>query len=120
MERMGATLAAGVNAASAELGLAERVAAVGRPSCLVFTTRDAAGRPSQLMRTVFLRELLARGVLGQSFVISAAHTMADVEQTVDAVHEALLVYRKVLEGAPPEVGRPAAPALRRDVEVSGR
>jgi glutamate-1-semialdehyde 2,1-aminomutase len=120
MERIGALLADGVNAASASAGLSAQVAAIGRPSCLLFTTKDAEGAPSQLMRTVFLRELLLRGVLGQSFVVSAAHTEADVAQTVDAVHEALLTYRKVLEGAPPEIGRPVAPTLRRFAGPAGR
>ena len=51
----------------------------GRPSCLVFVTSDHRGRPSQEFRTLFLQEMLERGVLGQSFVISAAHTDDDVE-----------------------------------------
>jgi glutamate-1-semialdehyde 2,1-aminomutase len=116
MERAGSALAAGVNAVAAELGVADRVAAVGRPSCLVFTTRDAEGRRSQRMRTLFLRELLSRGVLGQSFVVSAAHTDADVERTVEAAGEALSMYRKALESGPVDDhlgGRPVAPALRR-------
>ncbi|HWE92063.1 MAG TPA: glutamate-1-semialdehyde 2,1-aminomutase [Pseudonocardiaceae bacterium] len=116
MERVGTALAAGVNAVAAELGVAEQVAAIGRPSCLVFTTRDTEGRPSQPMRTLFLRELLSRGVLGQSFVVSAAHTDADVAHTVDAVREALLVYRKALDTGPTEDllgGRSVAPSLRR-------
>ena len=53
MERVGTALAAGVNRLAAEVGVAEQVAAIGRPSCLVFTTRDAEGRPSQPMRTLF-------------------------------------------------------------------
>ncbi|GAA0650357.1 hypothetical protein GCM10010174_87500 [Kutzneria viridogrisea] len=115
MERRGAVLAEGVNAAAAELGVADQVAAVGRPSCLIFTTRDGDGEPSQAYRTLFLQELLRRGVLGQSFVISAAHTAADVEHTVSAVREALAVYRDALhEGGVGQflVGRPVAPALR--------
>ena len=54
-------------------------------------------------------------MLGQSFVISAAHTDADVEQTVDAARDAMPVYRKALEtGRPEELfgGRPVAPAHR--------
>ena len=39
-----------------------------------------------------LQELLRRGVLGQSFVISAAHTDADVDHTVDAVAAALVEH----------------------------
>ena len=58
---------------------------VGRPSCLVFGTRGPDGEPSQAYRTLFLQELLRRGVLGQSFVVSAAHTDDDLQITVDAV-----------------------------------
>ncbi|MBB5922512.1 glutamate-1-semialdehyde 2,1-aminomutase [Actinoalloteichus hoggarensis] len=114
MERQGAALAAGVNRAAAELGVADFVAAVGRPSCLVFTTRDASGLPSQSFRTLFLQELLRNGVLGQSFVISAAHTDDDVAATVEAVARALDVYRKGLESGLDGLlrGRPVAPALR--------
>ena len=63
---------------------------------------------------MFLAELLRRGVLGQSFVISAAHTDADVEQTVDAVAGALPAYERALELGADAVldGRPVAPALR--------
>jgi glutamate-1-semialdehyde 2,1-aminomutase len=116
MERSGARLAAGVNSAAAELGIADRVSVIGRPSCLVFTTKDAEGRPSQPFRTLFLQELLKRGVLGQSFVISAAHTDEDVDETIEAAREAMIVYRKALEAGGVDgllTGRPVAPALRR-------
>ena len=59
--------------------------------------------------------LLRRGVLGQSFVISAAHTDDDLEQTVDAVRGALPVYGAAIEAGTVAGflhGRPVAPALR--------
>lgn len=116
MERQGAALAAGVNTAAAEAGIADHLSVLGRPSCLVFRTADAEGTPSQAMRTLFLQEILRRGVLGQSYVISAAHTDADVEQTIEAARGAAIAYRKALEtGRPEELisGRPVAPAHRR-------
>lgn len=116
MERAGRRLADGVNTAAAAAGVGDAVQAIGRPSCLVFTTRDADGVPSQPFRTLFLQELLRRGVLGQSFVISAAHTDADVDHTIDAVAQALVPYRKALEAGTVDgllEGRPVAPALRR-------
>ena len=115
MERGGRRLADGVNEAARELGVHEHVAAIGRPSCLVFTTKDDAGVPSQHFRTLLLAELIQRGVLGQSFVISAAHTDADIDHTVSAMREALLVYRKALEAGSVTGlvdGAPVAPALR--------
>ena len=119
MERQGRALADGVNAAAAEAGIAGHLEVVGRPSCLVFRTTDADGRPSQAMRTLFLAEILRRGVLGQSYVISAAHTDRDVEQTVEAARAATTAYRKALEtGRPEELfdGRAVAPAHRRLAE----
>ncbi len=116
MERRGRELAAGVNEAAEQAGVGEFLSVAGRPSCLVFRTLDGDGLPSQEMRTLFLQELLTRGVLGQSFVISAAHTTADVEQTVAAAAAAMPAYRKALEtGRPGDLvdGAPVAPAHRR-------
>ena len=116
MERQGAVLAAAVNEAARDAGIEQHVRAIGRPSCLVFETRDADGEPSQAYRTLFLQEMMLAGVLGQSFVISAAHTDADVELTVEAVRAALPVYRKALEAGNTDGllrGRPVAPGHRR-------
>lgn len=115
MERQGTRLADAVNRVSREHGLQDYVQVIGRPSCLIFTTHDHDGRPSQAYRTLFLQELLDHGVLGQSFVISAAHTDADLDQTVAAVVAALQVYGRAIEDRSPDRwlrGRPVAPALR--------
>jgi glutamate-1-semialdehyde 2,1-aminomutase len=119
MERQGRLLADGVNAAAADAGIAGHLSVIGRPSCQVFRTADADGQPSQAMRTLFLQEILRHGVLGQSYVISAAHTDADVERTVDAARAAAVTYRKALETGRPEkffTGRAVAPAHRRMAE----
>ncbi|MGW5108649.1 glutamate-1-semialdehyde 2,1-aminomutase [Nocardia sp. NPDC004123] len=116
MEESGRRLAAEVNAIAADLGIGDHLEAAGRPSCLVFLTRDAEGVPSQPYRTLFLQELLDRGVLGQSFVNSAAHTDADIDHTIDACQSAAKTYRKALEQGTVDgllAGRPVAPALRR-------
>jgi glutamate-1-semialdehyde 2,1-aminomutase len=115
MEKRGQALADGVNGVAAELGLSEHFAVIGRPSCLVFVTRDAQGNPSQEYRTLFLQEMLHRGVLGQSFVISAAHTERDVEATILAARAALEVYARAIEAGTTSgllEGPPVAPALR--------
>ena len=116
MEASGRRLATEVNAISKDLGILDYFEVAGRPSCLVFQTRDPAGQPSQPYRTLFLQEMLKRGVLGQSFVISAAHTDADVTETVEKVGQALAVYSRAIEAGRVDgllVGSPVAPALRR-------
>ena len=88
---------------------------LGRPSCLVFGTRDHEGQPSQAFRTLFIQEMLKRGVLGQSLVISAAHSDEDIDHTVRAAHGALDVYAKAVANGTTDgllVGRPVAPAMR--------
>jgi glutamate-1-semialdehyde 2,1-aminomutase len=115
MERAGCRLADGVAAVVAQAGLGDHVQVIGRPSCLVFVTSDSVGVPSQAYRTLFLQELLRRGVLGQSFVTSAAHTDADIDMTIAAVRDALPLYRQAIDAGSVAgllQGRPVAPAIR--------
>jgi glutamate-1-semialdehyde 2,1-aminomutase len=116
MEHAGRLLALGVEEAVAEFGLDDYVSVAGRPSCMIFITRGPDGAPSQAYRTLFLQEMLRRGVLGQSFVTSAAHTDVDVDATVAAVRGALPAYRQAIDAGSTDgllEGRPVAPALRR-------
>lgn len=116
MEHAGQLLVEGVEAAIHAEGLADYVQLTGRTSCLTFVTRDSGKNPSQAYRTLFLQELLRRGVLGQSFVTSAAHTDHDIQRTVDAVCAALPLYRRAIERGSVDglvEGRPVAPAIRR-------
>ncbi|MGM7646043.1 glutamate-1-semialdehyde 2,1-aminomutase [Nocardia sp. JW2] len=116
MEEAGRALADGVNAVAAEHGITDHLQVRGRPSCLIFRTLDAEGLPSQAFRTLFLQELLEHGVLGQSFVTSAAHDAEAVADTVSACAGAAGVYRRAIERGSVDGllrGRPVAPALRR-------
>jgi glutamate-1-semialdehyde 2,1-aminomutase len=82
---------------------------------MIFVTLDAEGRRSQEYRTLFLQELLKRGVLAESFVFSAAHTDDDLDMTVDAVNGALAVCRHAIDAGSVDhllQGIPVAPALR--------
>ncbi|MCV7230285.1 glutamate-1-semialdehyde 2,1-aminomutase [Mycolicibacterium komossense] len=122
MEHAGRRLADGVTAAVSAAGLDGHLRVIGRPSCLVFVTGDRGGAPSQAYRTLFLQELLRRGVLGQSFVTSAAHTDADIDLTVAAVRDALPVYRQAIDAGSVAgllQGRPVAPAIRRSAHPRG-
>lgn len=119
MEYAGRLLERGVTDVVAQHGLADYVQVAGRSSCLTFATRGPDGEPSQAYRTLFLQEILRRGVLGQSFVTSAAHGATEIDLTVAAVRDALPVYRRAIDQGSVEgllVGRPVAPALRRTAE----
>jgi glutamate-1-semialdehyde 2,1-aminomutase len=108
-------LAAGVRDAAASMGVADHVVVRGRASNLVYATLDENRQPSQQYRTLFLRQLLAGGVLAPSFVVSSALSDADIDGTVEAVAQACAVYRKALDAADPTpwlAGRPVKPVFR--------
>jgi glutamate-1-semialdehyde 2,1-aminomutase len=119
MEVQGSKLRSGLEQVAKETGMSDYVLFLGRPSCLVFATKDHNGQPSQAFRTLFLQELLRHGVLGQSLVISAAHTDTDIDQTIHAAAGALEVYARAIEVGSTDgvlAGRPVAPALREFAE----
>jgi len=114
MYGQGRRLRRGVLAAAAAADVADHVQVLGRDCNLVYATLDAEGQRSQPFRTLFLQELLRRGVLAPSFVVGAAHSDVDIDHTVEAVHEACLVYRKALDEGIERylVGRPVRPVFR--------
>jgi glutamate-1-semialdehyde 2,1-aminomutase len=95
--RQGERLRSQVNQAIAENHLEDFVKVTGRPCNLVFATYDQKGDRSQPFRTLFMQELIRRGILGPSFVVSFSHSDADIDRTGEAVHEALAIYRKALD-----------------------
>lgn len=116
LHALGERLAAGVRDAADSMGVGDHVVVKGRASNLVFATLDEHGQPSQEYRTLFLRRLLAGGVLAPSFVVSSALDDADIEHTVDVVAQACAVYRKALDTGDPTPwlgGRPVKPVFRR-------
>jgi glutamate-1-semialdehyde 2,1-aminomutase len=104
-----------VNRSIAENHLEGFFELVGQPCNLIFATCDQEGNRSQAFRTLFLQELIRRGVLAPSFVVSFSHTNADIDRTAEAVYEAHTVYRKALnEGIDKYLeGRPVKPVGRR-------
>jgi glutamate-1-semialdehyde 2,1-aminomutase len=110
----GAQLRAGVETIVAELGLQGRFELAGPDCALLYGTRDAAGRPSQPFRTLFLQELCRHGVLAPSFVVSWSHGRADVDRTLEAVRASLRVYRDALEAGVERFlqGPPVKPVFR--------
>jgi glutamate-1-semialdehyde 2,1-aminomutase len=110
----GEKLRAGINRAIESLGLGGYFEVLGRPSNLIYATRDQSRQPSQAFRTLFLQETIKGGLLMPSLVVSFSHTDADIDRTIDAVGEALRVYRRALENGVEKYlfGRPVKPAFR--------
>jgi glutamate-1-semialdehyde 2,1-aminomutase len=97
LAQRGSQLRALIEAAIRLHDLEAHVQIIGRPANLVFATLDADGKRSQPFRTLFLQGLIDGGVLGPSFVVSAAHSENDIERTGEVVEAALRVYRSALE-----------------------
>ncbi len=111
----GARLRQGFERAAASHGLQSKVALLSRDCNLLFVMRDQQGHPSQPFRTLFMQELVRRGVLAPSFVVSYSHTEADIDHTVEAIDAAFAVYRRALDGDINTFleGRPVQPAVRK-------
>ena len=113
--KQGKRLRALVDRSIAENRLTGFFEVTGKPCNLVFVTCDQEGHRSQAFRTLFMQELIRRGVIAPSFVVSYAHSDADIDRTAEAVFAAHVVYRKALdEGIDKYLeGRPVKPVYRR-------
>jgi glutamate-1-semialdehyde 2,1-aminomutase len=113
--RQGERLARGIEKSVQEHRLEGYVETIGRPCCLVYTTRDAEKKPSQPFRTLFLQESIKRGILAPSFVVSYSHANGDIDRTLEVIHDVLAVYRKALEEGVDKylIGQPVKPVFRK-------
>lgn len=92
----GKKLEEGVMKASRDLNLQDKVAILGPPCCSVYTSRDQNNQPSQPFRTLFIQETMKRGLLMPSSIVSYSHSDADIAETIEKIHEALVIYSKAL------------------------
>jgi glutamate-1-semialdehyde 2,1-aminomutase len=97
LHEAGRRLHEGCDAAARDAGVDDFFRVVGRDCNLVFETRGPDGHPSQPYRTLFMQELVRRGILAPSFVVNYSHDDVDIDATIEAVSEALTIYRKALE-----------------------
>ncbi len=92
----GTKLEVGIMKAVRDLNIQGKFEIVGPPCCSVYNSYDQDNRPSQPFRTLFMQETIRRGLLMPSTIISYSHTDADVTETVEKIHEALVIYKKAL------------------------
>jgi glutamate-1-semialdehyde 2,1-aminomutase len=114
MFRVGERLRAGFLQAAAANGVQDHLTITGKPCNLLFGTLDPDGKPSQAHRTLFLQELIKRGIVAPSLVVSYAHKDADIDQTIEALSGAMSVYKRALDDGAEKylVGRPSEPVYR--------
>jgi glutamate-1-semialdehyde 2,1-aminomutase len=115
LHEAGRALRSRVESVAAEAGVSDYFKVVGRDSNLTYRTLDDEGRPSQPLRTLFLQELVRRGILAPSFVVSRAHDEETIALTTEAIAEALEVYADAIENGVENhlVGESVKPVYRR-------
>ena len=96
LHRQGERLRVGVRAVAERHDLADHVQVFGRACNLLFTAKGPDLRPSQAFRTLFMQEIIRRGVIAPSFVVSYSHSDDDIDRTIEAVDGALGVYARAL------------------------
>ena len=106
--RLGKILRDGINKAIIETGVPAIL--IGNPprSEIIFKDRD--GKPSLLIKSLFLQETVKRKILfGVPIYISYSHSIADIKKTINACREAFKIikqaekeddFHKFLEGEP--------------------
>ena len=111
----GERLASGLRKSIDENKIGEYLPLMGRPCCLAYGARDYEKNPSQPFRTLLLQEIINRGILAPSLVVSYSHSDADIDKTVEVFHEAFQIYRKALDEGIEKylLGRPVKPVWRR-------
>ncbi|MGF1633678.1 MAG: glutamate-1-semialdehyde 2,1-aminomutase [Phycisphaerae bacterium] len=111
----GRRLREGFNARAADLGIAEHLHVIGRDACLIYVTKDVAGNRSQPYRTLFMQEMLSRGILAPNFFVNLGHSDELIDQTLDAAAAAMHVYRDALSAGTDRFlrGRSVKPVFRR-------
>ena len=117
-QALGQQLVNGAIDAVQKEGLGGVVDVVNCPWMPSFIFRDADGVPSAGMRTLFMQEMIQRGILFQGiFVPCFSHARADIEEFLAAFREALEIQRRALNDGWQRylIGAPAKPVFRKHV-----
>jgi glutamate-1-semialdehyde 2,1-aminomutase len=107
---------AAMNSILAEQQLGSHIEMHVTPWRIVQVYRDAAGKVSAPLRTLFLQEMIARGVLFQGvFLPCFTHTEEDIAQILAAFRAACGVYRQALQQGWRDLlaGEPTRPVFRK-------
>lgn len=115
LHNTGKQLREGIQRLADQAGVAEFFEVIGRDCNIVFATKNGRGERCQLMRTLLLQELIDRGILAPSLVVSYSHDSAAIEETITAFKGALEIFARAIESGPEKLlrGRPSKPVFRK-------
>lgn len=95
--RLGRRLKAGLNSAAKNAGLAGIVESVGYDQSPVVVCRDGDRKVSMPFRTLWLQEMIERGILIPYIAVSWSHTDREIDRTIEAAAGAFSVYANALD-----------------------
>lgn len=104
------------NAISRELGLLEYVRMAGVPCSPYQQFLDKRGNADLALRTLYLQEMIRHGILIPYIAISAAHSAADIDNTLEASRKAMQIVQQAIERGTTEgllVGPAVKPVFRK-------
>jgi len=113
--KLGAKFKQGINELAKEIGLENYISAVGYPCSPIIKFTDTSGATFLELKTLFMQEMIARGILYPGYVtITYSHTEQDLQQTLEASKAAMLICKKAIDGKMTDYlkGRPIKPVFR--------
>ncbi len=117
LHQVGARVRTGLTEASRAAGIAEYLYAAGDFDCRpVLTCLGPDGKPSAAYRTLFLQEMLRRGVFMPWICPSFRHGDAELTRTLEAFDATCAVYARAIEAGTVEgllEGRPVKTVFRK-------
>jgi glutamate-1-semialdehyde 2,1-aminomutase len=117
MWRMGTVLKRGLEKLIKQHNLTGKVEVFGFPCNLAMNFRGDDGQPSWGLRTLFLQEVIKRGILFQGyFAMSFSHKAAEIKKTLSVFDEVMGVYADMLQDGGYEkhlIGAPIKPVFRK-------
>jgi len=113
---MGRRLQEGYNRMAWDLKIEQNTQILGLAPLTVPFFRDKSGNDSLLLKSLFQQESLKRGVLfGAAHSLSYSHSVEDIDMTLAAYYEALVLLKKALDSDDAESfleGLPVQPVFR--------
>jgi len=105
----------GVNKIAEDLGIRNNFYFEGFPGRLNFVAKDKNKKDSYEFRTLFLQEMLKRGILIPWITNSYSHKQKELETTLEAIKKTLKVYKMALAKGIDKYleGKPIKPVFRK-------
>lgn len=96
--KMGGVLKNGLEKLIKKHDLQEYIEVLGFAPNLSMNFKESSGNSSPVLKTIFLQELIKRGILFQGyFAISYSHKDREINKTLGVFDDAMLIYKKVLK-----------------------